>query len=45
MSMENHHKEGSFRNFKWIELIDSKGEIKKCSKKENSDFLDNWRMV
>ena len=32
---KNHHKDGSFRNFvEWIELINSKGEIKRCSKKE-----------
>ena len=38
---KNHHKEGSFRNFvEWFELIDSKGEIKKCSKKENSDLFE-----
>ena len=38
---KNHHKEGSFRNFvEWFELIDSKGEIKKCSRKENSDLFE-----
>ena len=38
---KNHHKEGSFRNFvEWFELIDSKGEIKKCSKKENSELFE-----
>ena len=38
---KNHHKEGSFRNFvEWFELIDSKGEIKKCSKKKIVTFLN-----
>ena len=38
---KNHHKEGSFRNFvDWFELINSKGEIKKCSKSENSELFE-----
>ena len=38
---KNHHKDGSFRNFiEWFELIDSKGEIKKCSKNENSELYE-----
>ena len=38
---KNHHKDGSFRNFvEWFELIDSKGEIKKCSRKENIDLFE-----
>tara|TARA_Y100001935_G_scaffold167362_1_gene137856 strand:- start:3040 stop:4383 length:1344 start_codon:yes stop_codon:yes gene_type:complete len=38
---KNHHKEGSFRNFvEWFEIINSKGEIKKCSKKENSELFE-----
>ena len=38
---KNHHKDGSFRNFiEWFELIDSKGEIKKCSKDENSELYE-----
>ncbi len=38
---KNHHKEGSFRNFvEWFEIIDSKGEIQKCSKSENSDLFE-----
>lgn len=38
---KNHHKDGSFRNFvEWIDLINSKGEIKRCSKNENSDLFE-----
>ncbi len=38
---KNHHKEGSFRNFvEWFEIINSKGEIQKCSKSENSDLFE-----
>ncbi len=38
---KNHHKEGSFRNFvEWFEIINSKGEIKKCSKNENKDLFE-----
>ncbi len=37
---KNHHKEGSFGNYiEWFEIINSKGEIKKCSKNENSDLF------
>ncbi len=38
---KNHHKEGSFRNFvEWFEIINSKGEILKCSKNKNSDLFE-----
>ncbi len=38
---KNHHKDGSFRNFvEWFEIINSKGEILKCSKNENSDLFE-----
>ena len=38
---KNHHKDGTFRNFvEWFEIIDSKGEIKKCSKNENKDLFE-----
>lgn len=38
---KNHHKDGSFRNFvEWFEIINSKGEIKKCSKNENIDLFE-----
>lgn len=38
---KNHHKEGSFRNFvEWFDLINSKGEIIRCSKNENSDLFE-----
>ena len=38
---KNHHKEGSFRNFvDWFELVNSKGEIKKCSRYENSELFE-----
>ncbi len=38
---KNHHKDGSFRNFvDWFELINSKGEIKRCSKNENSELFE-----
>ncbi len=38
---KNHHKEGSFRNFvEWFEIINSKGEIIRCSKNENNDLFE-----
>ena len=38
---KNHHKDGSFRNFvEWFDLINSKGEIIRCSKNENSDLFE-----
>ena len=38
---KNHHKDGSFRNFvEWLEIIDSKGEIKRCSKTQNNDMFE-----
>ena len=38
---KNHHKHGSFGNFvNWIELIDSDGNVIKCSKLENSEQFD-----
>ena len=38
---KNHHKDGSFRNFvEWFELINSKGEIIKCSRNENKDMFE-----
>ena len=34
---KNHHKEGSFGDYiEWLEIITTNGEIKRCSKKENS---------
>ena len=37
---KNHHKEGSFGNFiEWFEIINSKGEIIKCSKTENTELF------
>ncbi len=39
---KNHHKEGSFGDYiEWLEIITSSGEIKRCSKKENSELF-NW---
>lgn len=39
---KNHHKDGSFGNYiEWLEIITEKGEIKKCSKKINSELF-NW---
>jgi len=38
---KNHHKDGSFGNFvEWFELINSKGEIIKCSRNENKDMFE-----
>ena len=38
---KNHHKDGSFRNFvEWFELINSKGQIIKCSRNENKDMFE-----
>ena len=39
---KNHHKEGSFGDYiEWLEIITTNGEIKRCSKKENSELF-NW---
>ena len=39
---KNHHKEGSFGDYiEWLEIITASGEIKRCSKKENSELF-NW---
>lgn len=39
---KNHHKHGSFRSFvDWIELMDSNGDIVRCSKFDNSEQF-NW---
>lgn len=39
---KNHHKEGSFGSYiEWIDVITSNGDIKRCSKYNNSDFF-NW---
>jgi decaprenylphospho-beta-D-ribofuranose 2-oxidase len=39
---KNHHKDGSFGNYiEWIDLVTSNGEIKRCSKKENTELF-NW---
>ncbi len=39
---KNHHKEGSFGSYiEWIDVITSNGDIKRCSKDNNSDFF-NW---
>ena len=39
---KNHHKDGSFGNYiEWLEIITSEGEIKRCSKKINSELF-NW---
>ena len=41
---KNHHKDGNFSNFvKWIELVNSKGELIRCSKNENSEIFE-WTM-
>ena len=38
---KNHHKDGSFGSFiEWIDLIDNKGEIKRCSKGENTELFE-----
>ena len=39
---KNHHKDGSFGNYiEWIDLVTSNGEIKRCSKKNNTELF-NW---
>ena len=39
---KNHHKDGSFGNYiKWIDLVTTDGEIKRCSRTENSELF-NW---
>ena len=39
---KNHHKDGSFGNYiEWLDIITSEGEIKRCSKKNNSELF-NW---
>ena len=39
---KNHHKDGSFGNYvEWIDIITANGEIKKCSKKINTELF-NW---
>jgi FAD/FMN-containing dehydrogenase len=39
---KNHHKHGSFRRFvDWIDLMDSNGEILRCSSQTNSELF-NW---
>ena len=41
---KNHHKDGSFRNFvEWLDIINSKGEMKRCSKKENRELFE-WTL-
>lgn len=38
---KNHHKHGSFRRFvDWIELMDSDGNIKRCSRNENREKFE-----
>lgn len=39
---KNHHIHGSFSSFlEWIDLIDHSGQIKRCSREENSELF-NW---
>ena len=39
---KNHHKDGSFGNYiEWIDIITSDGEIKRCSRKINTELF-NW---
>lgn len=41
---KNHHKDGNFSNFvKWIDLVNSRGELIRCSKNENSEVFE-WTM-
>ena len=41
---KNHHKDGNFSKYvNWIDLIDVDGNIKRCSKKENSDLF-SWSL-
>lgn len=41
---KNHHKHGNFSNYvEWIDLLDSRGDIKRCSKKENTELFE-WTM-
>ena len=39
---KNHHKDGSFSKYiEWLDIITSDGSIKRCSRKDNSEFF-NW---
>jgi len=39
---KNHHKDGSFSKYvEWLDVITSDGSIKRCSRKDNSEFF-NW---
>jgi len=41
---KNHHKEGSFSNYvEWVDVITSDGQIKRCSRTENTDLFA-WTM-
>lgn len=41
---KNHHKEGTFGNYvKWIEVLTSDGEVKRCSRKENPELFE-WTL-
>lgn len=38
---KNHHKDGSFREFvDWIEVMDARGEIHRCSREERPELFD-----
>ena len=41
---KNHHKDGNFSNYvEWFDLINSKGEILRCSKDENTEIFE-WTL-
>lgn len=41
---KNHHKDGSFGNWvDWIDIINSDGEIERCSKNQNKELF-NWTL-
>ena len=38
---KNHHKDGSFGNFvTWLDLVDSRGKIIRCSRRENVELFE-----
>lgn len=41
---KNHHKDGNFSNYvEWIDILNSEGEIQRCSKTQNTELF-KWTM-
>ena len=41
---KNHHKDGNFSNYvRWIDILNSEGEIQRCSKTQNARLF-KWTM-